>query len=340
MFRFYTTMEETVIRTGVSLKSIIPVTLMLAFALCGGVSAAQSEFDIDPRDLPPSRTDGFELDLKELPPARTGKPAAPLRAPRRKHQPEHREPATAAATGEFSRYTVRPGDHIHLILVRHFGLSDEAAERLAPQVMQINGIRNPRGLQVGQELKIPLALRAARPAGKRIAKSVSLRPEEIAEVRQSAPAAGGTAAEPAPAAADLVLTAALGCTMAKDVARALGLLAPPSPLVAGLAGITTSNADRTVVIACGLTASETYTYERLLAPYGQKLLVLRNDEPSPRVIEQLADRLGLRYTREEGASADALPRRYLFEGLGPERRTVRLTLAPPAEGDKSDGTQK
>uniref|UniRef100_A0A831U078 LysM peptidoglycan-binding domain-containing protein n=1 Tax=Geobacter metallireducens TaxID=28232 RepID=A0A831U078_GEOME len=64
--------------------------------------------------------------------------------------------AVRAAAG-MSEYTVKPGDHIFIILMREYGLSNAEAEALVPEVKRLNGISDIRRLQVGRSLRIPLA---------------------------------------------------------------------------------------------------------------------------------------------------------------------------------------
>ena len=97
----------------------------------------------------------FEIDLKELPrataPAKSVRPPLP---PSRKTSPKSSiQHLTADGT---VRYTVKPGDHIFKILVRDFGLSNQQAERIIPDIARLNGIGDIRRLRVGQELVIPL----------------------------------------------------------------------------------------------------------------------------------------------------------------------------------------
>lgn len=97
--------------------------------------------------------DNFDIDIKDL----HHGPAAP-KAQHHAVTAAARE-STEADAGKhegFSTYTVRPGDHLFLILMRHYGLSNRRAELLIPEVMRLNGIRNHLALTVGQRLTIPL----------------------------------------------------------------------------------------------------------------------------------------------------------------------------------------
>ncbi|MBJ6748848.1 LysM peptidoglycan-binding domain-containing protein [Geomonas anaerohicana] len=111
----------------------------------------------------------FQIDIKELD---RQKPAAPKAvqkpAPKQhKQAPKKKEPEAKAQheakkehpapAGEYVRYTIKPGDHIFKILVGHFGMSNEAAERLVPEIIELNDIKNIKTLEVGRTLLIPSA---------------------------------------------------------------------------------------------------------------------------------------------------------------------------------------
>lgn len=72
---------------------------------------------------------------------------------------------TVRAAAGSSDYTIRPGDHIFRILMREFGLSNDEAEALVPEVKRLNGITDIRRLRVGQTIRIPLTR-----AGERVAR--------------------------------------------------------------------------------------------------------------------------------------------------------------------------
>jgi len=69
----------------------------------------------------------------------------------RKEKPPQRPTEEAG----YVRYTVKPGDHIFKILMVNFGMSNDAAERLIPEIVRINHISNIRKLTVGETLLIP-----------------------------------------------------------------------------------------------------------------------------------------------------------------------------------------
>src|SRR6185369_16703901 len=94
----------------------------------------------------------YDIDLKDL----RKHPERRVKQQRTPHESKKPVTATPATDGDSSSYTVQPGDHLFLILMRRYGLSNDAAEQLIPEIMRQNGIRNPKGLTVGQRLIIPL----------------------------------------------------------------------------------------------------------------------------------------------------------------------------------------
>jgi LysM domain-containing protein len=64
-------------------------------------------------------------------------------------------PPMAAGAAETRSYRVRPGDHIFKILMRDFGLTNQQAETLVPEIVRINGIADIRQLRAGQTILVP-----------------------------------------------------------------------------------------------------------------------------------------------------------------------------------------
>jgi|GEM_PF-1433323 len=152
--------------------------LLALLSLPHQVFAAQSPFDIDVKELDragapsapkaaqPSPSKGapsrFDIDVKELEHEGKGSPA---KAEKKKAKKEKKTSAgssgagkthkAATGDGEYVRYTVKPGDHIFKILVTRFGMSNEAAEKLIPEIVRINDISNIKSLTVGRTLLIP-----------------------------------------------------------------------------------------------------------------------------------------------------------------------------------------
>ncbi|WP_026842432.1 LysM peptidoglycan-binding domain-containing protein [Citrifermentans bremense] len=148
----------------------------------------------------------YEIDLKELDrqkPAPAPKPAK-KEAPAQKHTPVKKEApgetprpakgaAPSSASGEYVRYTVKPGDHIFKILMVNFGMSNEAAERLTPEIVRINNISNIKALTVGRTLLIPAQ-------GKQATSGHHPRKEKHKEKPRTAAPEAKTSHEKAPAA--------------------------------------------------------------------------------------------------------------------------------------------
>ncbi|WP_324079453.1 LysM peptidoglycan-binding domain-containing protein [Geomonas sp.] len=105
-----------------------------------------------------AQTPSFDIDIKELerpapPPTRKIKKApekrkktAPVTA-ESAHKPGHHQ--------SYRTYTVRPGDYLFKILVARFGMTNDQAESVLPEVIRINHLSNPRELEVGRKLMIP-----------------------------------------------------------------------------------------------------------------------------------------------------------------------------------------
>ncbi|BDV41340.1 peptidoglycan-binding protein LysM [Geotalea uraniireducens] len=95
----------------------------------------------------------FELDLQELqnapPTARHQKRSATRPA---SHVKKELPPADEEG---YSRYTIKPGDFLFKVLIRDFGLSNNAAEALLPEIQRINHLADIKRLEVGQTILIP-----------------------------------------------------------------------------------------------------------------------------------------------------------------------------------------
>lgn len=118
--------------------------LLMLLTLPFPLYAAPASFDLDIRDL--ERQEPSAKAKPEKKPQHPKKPAAAS-------QP--RQDATASENPDQLRYTVQPGDHIFKILMVRFGMSNEAAERLIPEIARINNIADIRRLSVGQIIVIP-----------------------------------------------------------------------------------------------------------------------------------------------------------------------------------------
>jgi outer membrane protein len=128
---------------------------------------------------------------------------------------------------------------------------------------------------------------------------------------------------------NVVLTAASPCALARAVTEQLGRLAPQVKPLPNTQAFAAANGSVKVVVACGMSADETYTYKRLLFNLGIGLLSFRGDEPPAKVVPELADWLKLSY--QQGPPSQ-LPLTYVFPGQGPKGQGVRITIqtASPA----------
>lgn len=169
--------------------AVLVTTLLLVRPMATVAAESRSPFDIDLRDLdqrkgvaapasaPPQPAQPRPLPpaapaakTPSTPPAKQASPpvaaakaspaarAAVAKAPpirSKRSAPAPSAPPATSADGTV-RYTVKPGDYLLRILVREFGLSDNEAEQLVPEVVRLNRIHDIRKLTVGQTLLIPL----------------------------------------------------------------------------------------------------------------------------------------------------------------------------------------
>jgi len=273
-------------------------------------------------------SDGFEINLKELRPG----PANPVKS---QHGSTHHTapPATTVtATQEgTSIYTVKPGDHLFLILMRRYGLSNDAAERLIPEVMKLNGVKNPKGLTIGQQLTIPLI--PGKDAGQ---KTISKKaPQATSPLDQTPQPSQAPQTSPTAVAGErqVTITVAPPCSLARSVIEQLGLLTARIKPLPNQAAFTAGSADLKLVVACDLSPEEAYTYSRLLALHNVRLLVFKGDEQPRRVIEELADQLGFSFYVADPAAPDSLPLTYVFPAEGPYDQDVRLTISATTDSN-------
>jgi hypothetical protein len=174
----------------ISLKQGGTLLLLVLLSLPSRLGATQAPFDIDLQEL--------DRD-KPAPPPKVGKTRVkkviPAAAPPRVGKPRR----TAADAAGFLHYTVEPGDHIFKILMARFSMSNEAAERLIPEIIRINDISNIKNLTIGRTLLIPGNGRqwhTARPA-QRLATAAGPEAPGAASPRTGIP--GKQAAPPKPA---------------------------------------------------------------------------------------------------------------------------------------------
>lgn len=264
----------------------------------------------------------YDLDLKELrrPPVRRAKDQGPTHKPRFSAHP------SPAAGGENSSYTVRQGDHLFLILMQRYGLSNKAAEELIPEIMRLNGIRRPESLAVGQSLIIPLppvtdaAAKATAQSGQ---KPFPSPPPESAAVP---PLPMDTHLE-----REITANPSSPCLLARDVAEQLEARISALPPFIKTEGVTMSCDVRKIAVVCGLEAAEAYTLERLLAGVGVKLLLFKDDETPRSVVERVAGGLGIPFSVTTADTAVELPLTYLFPAAiaGKDLQLTLRLVSPP-----------
>ncbi len=258
----------------------------------------------------------YDIDLKELqrPPVRRAKEKV-KRAP-------HEHPESVAATsnekGESSSYIVRPGDHLFLILMQRYGLSNNAAEQLIPEIMRLNGIRSPKSLTVGQQLTIPLP-----PATNTTSQSSPHKPRHSPQPESTTVPSHDTET---PLVREVVAHPAQPCLLARKAADQLGVHVPTFYSFMGEESISVSYNTVKAVIVCGRTPAETYTLKRLLTQHGIKLLTFKADEPPRMVIEGVAAGLGISFRVLPNAGNAAHPLTYLFPAAI-SGKDLRLTVS-------------
>jgi hypothetical protein len=129
----------------ISFKQGGTLLLLALFSLPSRLHAAPAPFDIDLKELDQQKPAVSSKPEKSKVPKAKKVPAGIALAPQ----------SSSADHPGYLRYTVKPGDHIFKILVARFGMSNEAAERLIPEIIRINNISNIKHLAVGQVLLIP-----------------------------------------------------------------------------------------------------------------------------------------------------------------------------------------
>jgi LysM repeat protein len=129
----------------------------------------------------------YEIDIKDL-----DKQKAPQESQAKKHEnkPEKtskgRPAGSRAGRDGYVRYTVKPGDHIFKILTVRFGLSEDAADRLVPEIKRINHVTDIKKLRVGQTLVIPASGKAEAHSGAEAGREPRVEPAEAAAMLDAA----------------------------------------------------------------------------------------------------------------------------------------------------------
>ena len=333
--------------------------VLAAIALIPGAAiAASNEFDIDLKELrhgwgdaqpkhnkqPPAPASA-EIDLKELRKVAPPLPAKPARSYQHTSPAVGRASAVAAEPGHESIHVVRQGEHLFLILMQHYGLSNRAAELLIPEVMRLNGVTSPKDLKVGQRLRIPLPYKNSTKGAAPLAATAETNlPAPAAvdipaltaatEVPDPPVAATPTSPPPAPEPGSISVIPAPPCVLAHDLLEKLGLLAPSTISIHGVETVSAVSAGQSVTVACGLSGAEVYTYERLLNRNGKRLIPLDENESADCVVEKLASHLGLVFSKQ-GNESESSSASYYFEPFAAWTHGLQLTIAPvPRDTDR------
>jgi len=287
--------------------------------------AAAPPFDIDVKELdrsapkpaakaaapaaPKAAASPFDIDVKEL--ERGDKPAA---GKAEKKAKKKEAPARAARTGQgrkavagegdYVRYTVKPGDHVFKILVARFGLSNEAAEKLIPEIVRVNDIPNIKKLTVGSTLLIPTGghrervLHAAHPGRNH---QDAREREAVAETKAPAqPAAPALAPKvPAPPAPVVALPAPAPAVQAP--AAKAPVAAPPAPVAPPAAAAKATSAPAAPAVVPVPVPPPP-------APVANTWICSVRDKDPARIVDTVLNALSLRWSKNriiqsaEGAS--------------------------------------
>lgn len=359
---------------------VVGMTLMPPLA-----HAAQNDYEIDLRELGPAKakaklqkqqpspTATDEIDLKELRRIAPPQPVKPEQHKHRSHVAAKPEVTKTTESGHESIYVVQPGEYLFQILMKQYGLSDPAAERLIPEVMKLNGISSPKGLKVGQRLRIPLPAKEGRRSASQTAPTTEPRRTTPADAKVASqtqtpiptptqtPTQSQTpmpvpapvqVADQTPATNPVVLPTVVDvisivstspCKLARDLVEKMGLLSTSPTGIQGAETVGAVHSGRIITVACGLSEAEQYTYERLLARSGKLLLVFDGDESAECVVEEMANSLGLEF-HKRGADDTEQPLTYVFAPFGVRTQELQLTIlpaqaptTPPATSDASPG---
>ena len=252
----------------------------------------------------------YDIDLKEL--RRT--PTRRTIDQRSRHESTASVTATHNSKGENSSYTVLPGDHLFLILMQRYGLSNRAAEQLIPEIIRLNNIRKPESLSVGQRLIIPLPPttdKATKADRSPLPESITAPPHTV----------------DTPHVREVAVAPSRPCRLARKVAEQLGArVSALSPFI-DVESISLSYKTLEVATFCGLGTAEAYTLERLLASHKIKLLYFKADETPRNVIEEIAKTLGISFDVLNTDKEVELPLTYLFHAVI-DGKDLRLKLGP------------
>lgn len=316
-------------------KKTAACILAVIMMVPGPAIAAPDNYEIDLKELryggaktkpqqQPSSPSTEEIDLKELRRIAPPHPAKlPGRTPRRQTLPSP-ESAHSTSSEHESIHLVRPGEHLFKILIQRYGLTDPAAERLIPEVMRLNNITSPRGLKVGQRLRIPLPARNGDDGVPPLAAATKPRQKTPVVAPAPTPVLPKDAAPPAEI-GSINIIATAPCELAHTLSEKMGVLAPSR--IKGEKIFRAAYGGRGVTVACNLSPAELYTYNRLLPRGNEQLLAFDGSESAHRVVEQLANGMELAFQKHDPDSR-TLPLTYIFAPFGAWPREVQVTILP------------
>lgn len=111
--------------------------VILTISVASAHGAIDSRFELDPQSLGVSQPE-------------------PVRQKKETQPPKPRvSRVSRPATGEYSSYTIKPGDNLFKILMRDYGLTNSEAESFIEVVRRENKITDIRNLKVGSTVIIP-----------------------------------------------------------------------------------------------------------------------------------------------------------------------------------------
>jgi hypothetical protein len=173
---------------------------------------------------------------------------------------------------------------------------------------------------------------ATAPAEKKQATSVnkqvqSIKKQKTAPTKKTVLAAASQPVIPS----ELALKGGNSCQLAEQMAVAVARSVPVAPLLNGLdlkPVAAVKHNDLTVLITCGITPAEAYTFARLLEEHQISLLNIQGKETTEQVAQKVVDTLALSYMRENGESGKDGELIYLFPEDRERQRPLRLTLDP------------
>lgn len=279
--------------------------------------------------------DSIEIDLKDLGPRRTDPDKSRHRDTREPRLPPKKTGGTDPLS-KTSNYIVKSGDYLFKILIRHYALSNDDAERLIPEVMRLNSISNPKSLTVGQQLTIPLAPSQNDKQNFVSNKKLSSAPLTSLPAREL-PSPAQTSQNRTPGKSELQATISevSACALAHAVIVNLGLLSTETGLQLKT-GFTAATSDLKLVVACDLSPEESFTYGRLLSMHKVRLIVFKGDESPKRVIEELASHLNLSFQMDDSTDTGALALTCVFPAKSPDGKDVRLIINTTNYGNASE----